>query len=605
MNLEQKYVKLSDVQHVLKRPGRYLGSVVDHTAIAWAILNGKMVKQELTWNPALLKMFDEIVSNSVDESKRQNSSLDTIRITISNDGTISVLDNGGIPVSVHKEHQQWIPEMIFSELKAGSNFDDDVESSLTGQNGEGASLTNIFSERFVVETCDGKMFFVQTWSNNMSETSGPKVKKTKKKGFTRITWRPDYAKFNRTGLTVGDRAKINKRVYDIAACNPNLKIYLNDERIKIPSFKKYISMYCEEFVYDSNEDWQIGIAASDDGFQQVSFVNSTETITGGTHIDYIAWQIIDKIRAFILKKYKIDVKPAAIRSHMMLFINARIINPRYDSQTKEKLITEQRDYGTSFVVSDRTIDKLLKGNVVQSVLDWVKAKERQAEIAKIRKAQKDNKNRKVSTHIRANSKNREKCILHLMEGESAINSFISVRDDKYHGAYPLTGKPLNWRNKDELSKVASNAIISDIMSIIGLEFGKPAKNLNYGKIRICTDADLDGAGSIVGLLLNFFSMWKELFDEKRIEILKSPIIIVRKGKESKRFYSLDEWQKKSEKYSGWDVIYAKGLGSLEEDDYDQMINSPVSEIVVMDEKGEESLQMAFGDDIQARKVWLS
>jgi len=606
--LEEKYQKLSDVEHVLKRPGRYLGSIVDHTAITWCIVHDhkmQMVKKEVTWNPALLKMFEEILDNSVDHSKRpEGQHLDTIKVNFDHQtGQITVFDNGGIPVAVHKEHQQWIPEMIFSELKAGSNFDDEDTNDLTGQNGEGASLTNIFSKEFTVTTADGKMQFTQTWSDNMGETSGGKTKKSHQ-NFTEVSWLPDYKRFGRTKFTPGDIEMLTKRVTDVAACNPHLKIYLNGCRVRFANFKRYIEMYCEEFVYDENEDWKIAVAASDDGFQHVSFVNSNQTSVGGSHIDYIAWQLIDKIRAHIKKKNKIDVKPAVIRSHMMLFINARIMNPRYDSQTKDNLITEVRDYGTCFTVSDKMVAGVLKSGVVQSVVDWVEAKQRQAELAKVRAAQKANKNKKVADEIKANSRARDKCILHLMEGDSAINNFINVRDNNFHGAYPLTGKPLNWRNKDELSKVANNVIVSDIMAIVGLEFGKPAKNLNYGKIRITTDADTDGA-NIQGLLLNLFSMWPELFEEKRIEILRSPIIVVRKGKDVKGFYSLEEWNKVSDQYSSWRFTYAKGLGSLKDDVYDQMINDPVIDTVIMDDHGQAALEMAFGDDVSKRKKWLS
>lgn len=605
-DVSSQYSKLTDIEHVLLRPGRYLGSVVDHTAISW-LLNesGKFVKREATWNPALLKTFDEIISNSVDEAKRKGSKLDTIKVTINEMiGEISVWDNGGIPVVVHDEHNQWIPEMIFSELRAGSNFDDSVESDITGQNGEGSSLTNIFSKEFCVTTCDGKKTFTQTFFDNLSRKTEPQIGNGKN-GFTEIRWIPDYDRFNTHLMKNDNYAKLVKRVHDIAACNANLKVFLNGKRINYKSFKDYVTHYTEEFVYDQNDDWQIAIAHSDDGFQHVSFVNSTETMIGGTHVNYVANQLVDHIRAYILKKHKIDVKPANIKQHISLYVNARIIKPRYSSQTKEDLITEARVFGTEWAPTQNVINQIVNSNIIQSVLDWIASKQRAEELAKLRREQKKLKTKKVAAHIKANSRKTSDRILHLMEGDSALSNFLNVRDQSTHGAYPLRGKPLNVRNCEELSRVAKDKEFSAIMSILGLEFGKKAENLNYGNVRYSTDADLDGAGSIVGLLNNFFAMWPELFDQGVIEILRSPIVIAKKGKSVKRFYKMADYNAEAAKLDGWTIKYAKGLGSLSEAEYDHMINEPVVETVVFDADADKSLEMVFGNSVDARKDWLT
>jgi len=287
----------------------------------------------------------------------------------------------------------------------------------------------------------------------------------------------------------------------------------------------------------------------------------------------------------------------------MVFINAKINNPRYPSQTKECLITESRDFGTSYEVSDKFIDQVLSSSIIQSVLDWVDSKKRQEELAKLRKASRENKNKKVPTHIKANSTRNN--VLHICEGLSALGTFLQVRDKNKHGAFPLKGKPLNWRNAKSMVDVAKNAEISSIMSILGLEFGKKAENLNYTKIRYMTDADLDGAGSIVGLLNNFFSLWPELFETGVIEILKSPIVILyKKGMPTVYFYDISEFRKESSKYTDYSLKYVKGLGGLTEQEYDDMINKPMVSRVVLDDEGLDSLEMAFGADADRRKKWL-
>ena len=189
MSIDKKYQKLDDISHVIARPGMYIGSIKPHTATKWVLDNDKMVQQELTYNPGFLKIFDEIITNSVDESKRTGSKLTTVKVTIK-DNTISIWDNGGIPVVKHTEHNEWIPEMIFSNLKSGSNFDDTEERSWAGTNGVGSTLTNIYSNEFIISTCDGKNHFYQTYKNNMRDRVDAIIKKSKS-AHTEITFKPE------------------------------------------------------------------------------------------------------------------------------------------------------------------------------------------------------------------------------------------------------------------------------------------------------------------------------------------------------------------------------------------------------------------------------
>ena len=198
MSIDKKYQKLDDISHVIARPGMYIGSIKPHTATKWVLDNEKMVQQELTYNPGFLKIFDEIITNSVDESKRAGSKLNTIKVTIK-DSTISIWDNGGIPVVKHTEHNEWIPEMIFSNLKSGSNFDDTEERSWSGTNGVGSTLTNIYSSEFTISTCDGKNHFYQTYKNNMRDRVDATIKKSKS-AHTEITFKPDFEKFGLDGI---------------------------------------------------------------------------------------------------------------------------------------------------------------------------------------------------------------------------------------------------------------------------------------------------------------------------------------------------------------------------------------------------------------------
>lgn len=600
MSVEKKYQKLTDVEHVLKRPARYVGSTKPHTAMSWAVDDGKIVKKSITYNPALLKLFDEIISNSVDESKRPDSHLDTIKVKIEPNGKITVEDNGGIPVVVHKEHKQYVPEMIFSELRAGSNFDDDNTDMVTGQNGEGSSLVTILSTSFKVTTADGKNKFMQVFKNNLSTRSKPSIAPDARQ-FTKIEFIPDYERLG-CELDEGNMDKLIKRVYDVAGCNPKLKVSLNGKRIKINSFKDYIKLHTDSFQYCENEHWRVGVAGSEDGFQHVSFVNGSETHLGGTHINYVMNQIVDDLRDFFKRKHKVNVRPADIKNHMMLFVDCSIHNPRYSSQTKEDLITEVRDYGTEFEVPKTVINKIIKSDVIQDVLDWVESKQNAAEKAALRKSQKALSKKKVASHIPANGKDREKTTLFITEGLSAISNLVNVRDTNLHGGFPLKGKPKNI-NGMKPTDIVKNEELNNIMSILGLVIGEPATDLNYGRVAIMSDQDPDGL-CIRALLVNFFSMWKELFEDERIVILQTPLIIARKGKDVKRYYSMADYQKDVDNVAGYEIEYLKGLGSLSVDEYDRAINEPIFDVVELDDDGEQRIEMAFGKDTNKRKEWL-
>lgn len=245
---EQKYKKLSDIDHCLLRPGMYIGSVVSKETETFVFNDdtNKFEITKLTYNPGFLKLFDEIISNSVDESKR-NKKLNQIKVKIDTaKNEISVYDNGGMPVEMHKEYKQYIPEMVFSNMKAGSNFDDTEQREVVGVNGVGSSCVNIFSTKFIVRTADKKNSFEQTFYDNMRKRYAPKIAKTRDH-YTEIIYYPDLARFNMQSIDADNLLMIEKRIYEVAACNAGLTVEyeLNGESkvIKFKSFKEYCELY--------------------------------------------------------------------------------------------------------------------------------------------------------------------------------------------------------------------------------------------------------------------------------------------------------------------------------------------------------------------------
>jgi DNA topoisomerase-2 len=571
-----------------------------------------MSQSEITYNPGFLKIFDEIVTNSVDESKREGSKLNTIKVTIDQStGYINIWDNGGIPVVKHTQHKEWIPEMIFSNLKAGSNFDDTESRSWAGTNGVGSTLTNIYSKKFTVTTCDGKNHFTQTFSDNMRKRTAPKVKKSTK-NHTEINYLVDFDKFGLTGIDNEHYRMIEKRVYDIAACNTGLKIYFNGKLINFKSFEDYIKLYNTNYFYESKKDktWSIGVALSENGFQQVSFANSTDTYDGGTHVDYVMNQIISQLREFFTKKHKVDVKPSELKQHMFLFLDSTVINPSFSSQTKEKLITEIKDFGSTFEVSQKLIQQILKSEIVNSILDWIQQK-KSAEDSKLqRELNKKLDKIKVEKLIDAKGKERWKYSIGLFEGDSAISAFRKYRDPQVMGAFALKGKFVNVSEMTN-QKLVQNSEVVNLMASIGLKLGQKIdlKDLRYGRILFYVDADVDG-NSIAGLLINFFhKYWPDMFDRRMIYKVETPIVVaIPKSKTKKKvlFYSQDEynqWESKTD-LKQWDIKYKKGLAALVDDEYQDIINSPKLTLITKDDVSDKSLDIWFGKSSDLRKTEL-
>lgn len=620
-SIEQKFKKLSEVEHVLLRPGRYIGAVAPHTeeTFVFNMAEKSMIKMEVTYNPGFVKLFDEVISNSVDHSKRpEGKNLDIIRVDVDPDkGEISIYDNGGIPVVKHAEYNQWVPEMIF-ELRAGSNFDDDDQAMLTGQNGEGAALTNIFSNKFVVETCDGKNKFKMVFEDNSQNRHEPIITPAAGlKGYTRITYTHDFEKLG-CEMTDDNLLMLLKRVVDVAGVNPHLKVYWNGERIPTRSFKDYVELYVGEadYAYDETEHWRVAVSGSDDGsFQHVSFVNGTQTKTGGTHILYAGMQIWEAIRAHIKKKHKVDVKPSELRQHMTLYLDCNIVNPRYSSQTKEDLITEASNYKTSWMVPEKMIKRIVQSTMIQSILDWVEAKAKQQELQELRKLNKEVGKvdpRRVDKFSDAiEKKDRVKCELYMAEGDSARKSIQEVRGkNPYIGSIALRGKILNVTDC-AISDILGNAQIAALMTVIGLKIGEPVKSVNdlrFGKIVTMTDQDLDGH-HIFGLSCNFFArFWPELFELGVIYKLTTPLVIAKTKNEEFEFFNdieYETWAKSAPKHT---FERFKGLGTFTNAEFRKVISNRekyLTQVTPLEAADLASINLAFsGSEADSRKEWL-
>ena len=177
--VEEKYKELSERDHCLLRPGMWIGSIKDEErqCFVYDDNTGKMTMEDIMYSPGMLKLFDEVLSNSCDEFRRKdNMGLTQVDIVINrNDNKISIKDNGGIPIVMHKDAKMYVPEFIFGRLRTSSNYDDSEDRQGIGTNGVGASLVNVFSKMFNIESADGKNRLIVEWTENMGKKSKPVV----------------------------------------------------------------------------------------------------------------------------------------------------------------------------------------------------------------------------------------------------------------------------------------------------------------------------------------------------------------------------------------------------------------------------------------------
>ena len=605
-----------------------------------------MELREVSFVPGLYKIFDEILVNAAD-NKQNDKNMDTIKVTVDKEnGEISVMNNGyGIPVQIHSKEKMYIPEMIFGHLLTGSNYDDEEQKVTGGRNGYGAKLCNIFSTDFTIETADSrsKQKYKQTWTDNMSKMGKAKI--TPQKGgddYTKVTFKPDWKYFKMEGIDHDFEALVKRRVYDLAGTLRGVKVYLNGDRIKTNNFKAFMEMHTKaikaergeeaagdtaEIVTDTDKNrWEIGFAVSDGSFQQVSFVNSIATTSGGTHVNYIADQICNKLIDIVKKKKDktgAQLKPAQIRNHLFVFVNAQIINPAFTSQTKEQLTTKQSQFGSKFQVTDEFMKKLVnKTQVVQNIMAF--AQQKADQILKksdgARRSRMDNP--KLTDANKAGTKDGYQCTLILTEGDSAKGLAMTGRSivgPDLFGVFPLRGKLLNVRDAS-IEQVSKNAEIQNIKNILGLKHKQvytDCKSLRYGHIMIMTDQDHDGS-HIKGLLINFLQVqYPSLLQIPKflIEFI-TPIAKVYKGdpkkpSRSQMFFTMPEyeaWQEEHKDDRSWEHKYYKGLGTSTDEDaekYFRDLDKHLKEFHAMQEHEPQYIELAFSkkkaDD---RKEWL-
>jgi len=608
------YERLSHVEHILKRPDTYVGSLAPESSSYW-IRDGDSFKfSELSVSPGLVKIFDEVLVNAIDQYSLHPKKVSKIEIMTSEAGVFVRNYGVSVPIKKHETERDskgvplWIPELIFGHLLTSSNYNDEEQRVTGGRNGYGAKLANVFSSKFNIKISDGKKIYMQTWTDNMSKVEPPDVVTSPDKicPYVSITFYPDWKRFGGPGEFI---KLVEKRAWDAAMWCSKAQVYFNKELLQVPSLEEYARMHVgtAPLAKIHTDNFDIIVTHSTSGaFQQCSWVNGISTTKGGSHVDKVTKTLVDEIAK---DKRCSTLKPAQIKSSLFVFVRAVIVNPTFSSQTKAECtskISETINFKPKFIkdiLATGVLEDLLSKGLTQVDKELKKTDgSKKARISGIPKLDDANW---AGTH------RSHECTLIITEGDSAkalAIAGLSVVGRNAFGVFPLRGKPRNVRDAS-VKQVTDNEEFSNLKKILGLQHGKvynSLRELRYGRLMIMTDADLDGS-HIKGLVLNMFHVyWPKLIELGFVVSMVTPVI-----KAGKTWYFTEEafreaCQGQSAPPTG--TKYYKGLGtstSAEAKEYFKQIER-LTVAFSSDAHVDESMRLAFAKALaDDRKEWLT
>lgn len=497
------------------------------------------------------------------------------------------------------------------------------------------NCSNILSKLFTVDIKNphsGKQY-TQSWYDNMFKVEKPTIKAYKgAKGAVKVTFIPDRTRFagafDETGVLSDMSACFHTRIIELAALvGKEVKVSWNGTVVGSNTFEKFIKLFLRDgmtgFAYENcGPRWEIGAVLASHLYsdeeelpedKHISFVNGIHTKKGGKHVETVTRKVLTDF-CEIAKKKKVDIKPGQLKNSVVLFLNSTIVNPSFDSQSKEFLTTPAAEFGSRPEYSGKLVDGLAKLGLLEEAKFLLEAKS-------MRETKKtDGKKRsvirgmtKLEDALLAGTAKSKECTLILTEGDSAATSAISglkeVGRERW-GVFPLRGKLLNVRDIT-VQKFNANEELTAIKKILGLEQGKQYKDvseLRYGRVMVMADQDHDGS-HIKGLLMNLFhTEWPGLMHSGFLCTLLTPILKATKGKSTLSFYSLPEFLqwKETNSLAGWKIKYYKGLGTSTPAEAREWFTNLHEIQYEWDEKTDESMNLAFNKkQADDRKRWLS
>jgi len=608
-----QYERLSHVEHILKRPDTYIGSLPPETGHYWVREGERFKLSELSVSPGLVKIFDEVLVNAIDQWSLHPKKVASIKVAVAGDGTI-LIENSGVCVPIKKHEKEkgadgkplWIPELIFGHLLTSSNYNDEEQRVTGGRNGYGAKLANVFSSKFWVFISDGKKVYRQVWYDNMSRCDAPIIEAVSEPVGVRIGFIPDWPRFGGVG---NFRAVAEKRTWDAAMWCGKCQVSFNGTFLDAKSLEDYAKMHLGDVPMAKmrTENLEVVVAHStSSAFQQCSWVNGIATTKGGAHVDKVTKTLCDAIAA----DKRVTVKPAQIKAALFVFVRAIVVNPTFSSQTKAECTSK---IGDAIELKPKFIKDVLATGVLDDLLALGLVKVDK----ELKKTDGSKKSRitgvpKLDDANWAGTHRSHECTLIVTEGDSAkalAIAGLSVVGRNAFGVFPLRGKPRNVRDAT-VKQVTENEEFSNLKKILGLQHGKvynSLRDLRYGRIMIMTDADLDGS-HIKGLILNMFHVyWPKLIELGFVVSMVTPVI--KAGKTW--FFTEEAFREAAAQRSGampGPVKYYKGLGtstSVEAKEYFKKIEQ-LTVAFNSDPKMNESMMLAFSKaQADDRKSWLT
>jgi DNA gyrase/topoisomerase IV subunit B len=621
----EEIVKLTDTQHHRLRTEMYLGSRNIHTqtVINW---NGKELEaQEVSWTPAAYCAFREVFDNALDEvvGHKQGTKIDvtydpkTLTFSVSDDGR-------GIPIDWDENERMHKATLALTQARAGRNFGKREE--VRGTNGIGAAVVVSCSTEFHMDIHRDNKRFQQTFregSEILPELNISEPKITSNGGGktgTQVSFTLSPSVFPKAKIPL---AFIKARVFEVAANHPRIKFTFNDERVSVNrsvektmfNGKSVISIPIE--VDNFKSTYYLLPDFMTEGEYLHSTVNDIPAFNGGQHIDTFKRMFFGGLIKCLERESKrrgLMPNRSDISEGLLIYNTTIMHAPNFDSQSKTRLINDEVDrYLKTSLEDEATFKAIVKNNKewIDSIYSRCAARTQKRDDADIAKANRKIMRTKVPKLLDANGRDRSKCIILICEGDSAKAMISSVRNPEIHGALPLRGKILNVRGESSKTIIESQ-IITDLMTSVGVGIGQKADrgSLRYGQVYLAADQDPDGA-NITALLVNFFYLhWPELFDPKLPPVFyafQTPFIIQKKGKNRHYWYADNYHEYNAADWKGAPhAIRAKGLASLEEDDWIHSLANPKLIPIIDDGKLAEALDLIFNKEkADLRKHWIA
>lgn len=526
---------LEGLQAVRKRPSMYIGNV--DTA-------------------GLHHLVYEVVDNSIDESMA--GYCDLIQVIVHQDNSVTVVDNGrGIPVGIHKSEKIPAVEVVMTKLHAGGKFDDHSYKVSGGLHGVGVSVVNALSSFLEVDVFSGGSIYHQTYEKGIKSSELKVTGKTRKRG-TKVHFIPDAEIFTTTDFSY---EILVRRLRELAFLNKGIKITIEDEREEkkeefyykggILEFVEYLNrrhipLHKPIIIEGERSDVQIESAIQyNDTFNEklLSFANNIHTTEGGFHLIGFKAALTRTINQYasngnLPKNLQAKITGDDVREGLTAIISIRIKNPQFEGQTKTKLGNSEVKGLVESLVNEKLStyfeeNPTVAKKIISKGVDAARARDaarRARDIARSKGSLMDaTLPGKLAECQSQDPKERE---IFLVEGDSAGGSAKQGRDRKFQAILPLKGKILNVE-KARFDKILRSEEIKNIITALGTGVGEEEyniNNINYHKVIIMTDADVDGSHIRTLLLTFFYRQMPELIDSGFLYIAQPPLLKVGKGK---------------------------------------------------------------------------